>query len=244
MAEIIKEHQHCYFLTAAECNAQKQIPLQVFAQRVIEVATEHANILGCGYADMIKSNLAWVLGRLTIEMKRFPELHEEFKLTTWIENFNRHYSERDFEVTTTNGEVLGYVRTIWMAININSRTPGDISMLSALAETENDRPCPIEKQGRMRPITMADRTNKYVFQSSDIDFNRHVNSARYIEQIINQWNVEHYDAHRIARFEIAYLQEAHCGDCVTINVVETENVADVDIKGENGIICRAKVTFG
>lgn len=244
MSEIVKEYRHEFFLTAAECNAQQVLPLPMFAQRVIEVATEHANILGCGYADMIKSNLAWVLSRLTVEMKRFPRVHEKYALTTWIENFNRHYSERDFEITVGDGEVLGHVRTIWVAINVETRSPGDISMLSALASTESDRPCPIEKQSRMRPITNVDRSSQYRFCSSDIDFNRHVNSTRYIEQILNQWDVDFYDDNNIARFEIAYQQEAHCGDSVTVNVSQTENVADVDIKGDNGVICRSKITFG
>ena len=242
MSEIVKEHRHEYLLSVAECNAQQELPLTAFAQRVIAVATEHADILGCGYTGMMKYNLAWVLSRLTIEMKRMPRANEQFALTTWIENFNRHYSERDFEVTVGD-EVIGYVRTIWVAINMETRTPGDISMLAELASTEHDRLCPIEKQGRMRPLTAVDRTEQYVFRSCDIDFNRHVNSIRYIEKVLNQWDVEHYDAHRIARFEIAYQQEAHCGTCVDINVAQVENVADVEIKGQNGVICRSKIAF-
>lgn len=242
MSEIVKEHRHEFFSSVAECNAQQELPLTAFAQRVISVATEHADILGCGYAGMMKYNLAWVLSRLTVEMKRMPGADETFTFTTWIENFNRLYSERNFEITVGD-EVIGYVRTIWVAINMETRAPGDISMLADLALTEHDRPCPIEKQSRMRPLTAVDRTEPYVFRSCDIDFNRHVNSIRYIEKVLNQWGVDYYDAHKIARFEIMYQQEAHCGTCVDINVVQVENVADVEIKGQNGVICRSKITF-
>ena len=51
--ETPKEYIHRYFLTAGECNAQKEMSISLLTQRVIEVATEHANILGVGYADLV-----------------------------------------------------------------------------------------------------------------------------------------------------------------------------------------------
>ena len=68
---------HKFFLTAGECDAEGRMPLTRVAERIIEVATEHANALGIGYAALIKKNLGWVLSRLSIEMKRFPGINEE-----------------------------------------------------------------------------------------------------------------------------------------------------------------------
>jgi acyl-ACP thioesterase len=241
--ELVKEHIHEYFLTASECNAKQQMPFTMLAQRVIEVATEHANILGVGYDEMIKDNLAWVLSRLSIEMNRMPKVNESYRLITWIENYNRHFSERNMEVQAENGEVLGYIRTIWVAIDITTRTPGDLSKLASLAATVSDRPCPIAKQGRMRPLTEISQQSDYRFRYSDIDFNMHVNSVKYIELLINQWPLEYHLAHDISRFEIAYLQESHFGNDVKVNILQAENVADVEIAGENGVICRSRIAF-
>lgn len=241
--KLIKEHIHEYFLTASECNAKQQMPFTMLVQRVIEVATEHANMLGIGYDVMIKENLAWVLSRLSIEMTRMPKVNEPYRLITWIESYNRHFSERNMEVQAENGEVLGYIRTIWVAINMTTRTPGDLSKLKSLEATVSDRPCPIAKQGRMRPLADISQQSDYRFRYSDIDFNMHVNSVKYIELLINQWALEYHLAHDISRFDIAYLQEAHFGNDVKVNILQTENVADVEIMGENGVICRSHVVF-
>ena len=35
-----------YLLTAGECNPEQQLPVTLAAARIIETATEHANLLG------------------------------------------------------------------------------------------------------------------------------------------------------------------------------------------------------
>ncbi len=239
-----KEYTHKYFLTAGECNAEKEMSVSLLAQRVIEVATEHANILGVGYADLVKKNHGWVLSRLTIEMSRFPALNEEYSLTTWIEGFNRLYSERNMEVKAGDGTTIGYIRSIWVAIDFDTRKPVDLSTISWLAETISDRPCPIEKQGRMRPLDETDTTIEYRFRYCDIDFNRHVNSVKYIDAILNCWDLDFHDTNSIARFEIMYQREAHFGDTVHIDIRHSEDVADAEISDKDGAITRAKVKFG
>lgn len=242
--EVIKEYIHEYVLNASESNARKEMPLTLLAQRVIEIATEHADILGVGFDVMMEDNLAWVLSRMSIEMTRMPRVREKYSITTWIENYNRHYSERNMEIAGGDGEVIGYVRTIWFAIDLNTRAPGDLSKLESLALTESDRPCPIAKQGRLRPISEPTHVGKYRFRYSDIDFNRHVNSVKYMELLLNQWSLEYHETHDVARFEIAYLQETHFDDDVKINIAQVDKTADAEIVSESGVSCRARIVFG
>ena len=130
----IKDFRQEYFLTAAECNPEKEMPLSLVMTKIIEVATLHANSWGVGYADMIRNNEGWVLSRVTIEMLRYPKVNEAYTFTTWIEDYNRHFSQRNMEITDHNGEVIGYARTIWMVINFATRESSDISQLSYLRE--------------------------------------------------------------------------------------------------------------
>ena len=47
---------------------------------------------------------------------------------------------------------------------------------------------------------------------NDVDINGHINSVKYIEHILDLWPIDWYRTHRIRRFEIAYVAEAHAGD--------------------------------
>ena len=140
-----------YYLAAGECNPQGEMPLTLLMTRIIEVATFHANSWGAGYARLIQDNQVWVLSRVTIEMKEYPKVDTNYRLTTWIEDYNRHFSQRNMRIDDENGNALGFVRTIWMVIDMNTRASVDISQLGYISDKVSDLPCPIE------PISKAQR---------------------------------------------------------------------------------------
>ena len=175
-----KIYSKSWLLTPGECNCEKEMPVWLMTERIIDVATEHANSWGVGYARLILDNQAWVLSRVAIEMKRWPKVNETYTLSTWVEDYNRHFSERNIEVTDTDGNVIGHARTVWVVIDLTTRQSCDISSLDYIRNNLCEKECPIAKHTRIRSVDAA-RTSEYTFQYSDIDFNQHVNSLRYIQ---------------------------------------------------------------
>lgn len=239
--ENLKEFTCRYYLSAGECDPHGEMPLPLLVSRVIDVATRHANSWGVGYERLVRDNHAWVLSRVTVELDRYPRVNEDYELTTWIEDYNRHYSQRNMQVRLADGTVLGYVRTIWMVIDLTERKAVDMSQLVYIARNVNDRPCPIERQGHLRPVTAPTRSVAHTFGYVECDANRHVNTVRYMEMLLNCFTLEHYDSHRIARLEIAFANEARYGQEVTINIDESDNantLMSVDSSSANHVRCR------
>lgn len=232
MTELITLYSHRYHLTAAQCNAQRELAPAQLIQQIIEVATEHADLLGVGFKDLQTAGNLWVLSRVAIDMKRYPHLLEDYSLTTWIESYNRHFSERNIEISSQTGEILGYARTIWVAININTRRPADLSYISHISDTVCNHPCPIPKQGKIRPIVPPQMCHPYRIQVSDIDVNRHVTSSRYVELVINQMDLEAYDKFFVSRFEIEYRREARYDEemeiCSSFNADGAELITSIN----------------
>ena len=206
-----KEFSINYYLAAGECNPQGEMPLTLLMRRIIEVATYHANSWGVGYARLIQDNHVWVLSRVTIEVSRFPRVNENYRLTTWIEDYNRHFSQRKMRLDDGEGNMLGYVRTIWMVIDLSTRASVDISQLSYIRENISDRPCPIEPMSRLRPIEQGHSVD-YTFGYMDCDFNRHVNTVRYLSHLMNLFDMDCYDHYFIRRMEISFVKETHYGE--------------------------------
>lgn len=242
MGASIKEYSHTYFLMPGDCNAQQQMPISLLVSRVIAVATEHANSWGVGYATLIENNEAWVLSRATVEMKRYPRVNEHYTLTTWIEAYNRHFSERNFAVTDEHGNEIGYIRTVWVVIDSETRESVDISKFSYIVDNISDKLCPIAKQSRLRPVD-NNRESKYEFKVTDIDFNRHVNSVKYVELLINQWTLDFFDTHKLSRFEIAFMKECKYGMTVDVKVNDTTLDCPAEIVHEGESLCRARLVF-
>lgn len=213
-----KEFTRHFHLTGGETGPEGEMPLALLADRVIEMATLHADSLGVGYAAMIKENQAWVLSRLSIEMERYPKVNEGYSITTWVENFNRRFSERNFEIADSGGNPIGYARTTWAAIDIASRGVGALDIVTRLADVIADRQCPIDKCPRLAdPDAGTAEESFHTFTYRDIDFNRHVNSVAYIRLLLDEWPLDFHDRYRVRRIDTVYLHEARWGDTVSLS---------------------------
>ena len=237
------EHSRSYFLSAGESNAEGLMPLTLMVERLIEISTEHANSLGIGYAELIKKNIGWVLSRVSLEMYRYPRINETYVLTTWIESYNRFFSERNIAVTAPGGEVLGYARTVWVAMDFEKRALANLTQLDRRCFPVADLPCPIDRTPTLAPAGEGATALPYTFKYCDLDFNRHVNTVRYIELLLNQKSLEHYDAFVAGRFDIHFHHECRYGQTVELRVESADGSDTFDIvtpDGKHAIVARIK----
>lgn len=241
---MLKEFTQQYQLTAGECNPELEMPLPLLMTRIIEIATLHANSWGVGYAKLIEENQAWVLSRVTIEMTRYPRVNEIYSVTTWIEDYNRHFSLRNMEFKAADGSTLGYARTVWVVINLATRESVDISKLSYIRENVLGKECPIAPQGRLK-LQQVTRSQDHTFGYVECDLNRHVNTVRYLELLLNQFPLETYDALMVQRMEIAFTKETRYNETVKVNIDETnphDCVLSID-DSEGASHCRGRLVF-
>lgn len=202
-----------FSLTAGECNAQNRLPLTLLTERLIEVATYHADELGIGFSLLSTHGLAWVLSRLTLEMTSYPTIDTDYAVATWIETLNPRFSERNFQIIDCRGEAIGYAHTTWMAIKVNEGRHGaDLAtLLHDGFPTDPTRKCPIEPMRRIPAVTEGCETFNITYRYCDLDFNRHVNTVRHIEKLLNTHDLDWYDHHEPGRFEINFRREGFFG---------------------------------
>lgn len=217
-----KIHRHTFHLTAGECDANGRISIPTLVERLIEVATEHANILGIGYSKLVTLNIGWVLSRLSLEMTSYPGINDTYHISTWIETINRRFSERNMTIQDDAGKIIGYARTIWVGINFKTRTMGDLSGISDSPIPVSSTACPIAKMPKPGTLSSDSRVHEYRFGFSDLDFNRHVNTVRYIGLILNQWSLTHFDKFMVRRMDVSFSKECYFNDSVHIITEDTE----------------------
>ena len=211
--------------------------------RIIDTATHHANEWGVGYAHLITNRQAWVLSRVTVEMQRWPRVDENYSLVTWIEDYNSHFSQRNFEVQDGDGRPIGYARTIWMVIDLDKRTGVDIASLSYIRDNVTDHPCPIEPISRLRQLTEG-RDVEHDFGYVECDFNRHVNTVRYLELMMNQFDLSHYDNKWLQRLEMAFVKETRYGEHAVLRI-QQQSADDwrINIMADGADHVRARLRF-
>ena len=219
-----------FFLSASDANAEGKLSLTVLSDKIIDVATRHANSLGIGNPVMAHLNAGWILSRLTIEMHNYPEVNAGYRIKTWIEDFNRHFSTRCFSIETKDGEVLGYARSIWLVMDAINHTNFGTSHLSLPQEVVTGIDVPIARQEKHIPILPKDSSDGerskyliathpasgYTFKYCDLDSYRHVNTVKYITLLLNQFTLQQHDETTVERLELSFLHEASYGMEITL----------------------------
>ncbi len=223
-----------------------RLTMGVLGNHLLNCAGFHASDRGFGIATLNEDNYTWVLSRLAIELDEMPYQYEEFTVQTWVENVYRLFTDRNFAVINKDGKKIGYARSVWAMINLNTRKPADLLVLhgGSIVDYVCDEPCPIEKPSRIK-VTTTEPSATITAKYSDIDINGHVNSIRYIEHILDLFPIELYKTKRIRRFEMAYVAESYYGDTLTFFCDEAnENEFHVEVrKHGNEVVCRSKVVF-
>lgn len=218
-------YRRTYYLAAGEGTPERTMPVGLLFARCIEVATDHANLLGIGFEHLIKSGQSWVLSRMVVEMTEWPRVDSSYTIETCVGSLTRAFSERNFRILDSEGRVAGYARSTWVVIDLERRTLADISRFDALRQAIlNDMPCPIAPCGRHRPVG-ADAVPAISrrFAYSDIDSNRHVNTVRYVEMLTDCFTPDFHVANPLRRLEVSFMRECTYGEEGTIYLASDGN---------------------
>ncbi len=224
-----------------------RLTMGVLGNHLLNCAGFHAGDRGFGIARLNEENYTWVLSRLAIELDDMPRQYEPFSVQTWVEAVYRLFTDRNFAIINKDGKKIGYARSVWAMISLNTRKPADLltlhggSIVNYICPEES---CPIDKPSRIKVLADAPLST-YEVKYSDIDINGHVNSIRYIEHILDLFPLEFYRKQRIRRFEIAYVAESYYGDVLAHYVEQKpDGCYEIEVRKNGGeVVCRSKIVF-
>ena len=197
------------------CDFSGRMFLGHLGNQMLNAADYHSTDRGFGMKYLMTIKRSWVLSRLAIEMEEMPAQYDRFTIETWVESAMKFFTSRNFCVSDGNGRIYGYGRSIWARIDTETRQPSDIFSIDNGAINDwivDDRPCPIAQGGRVKMSGNDELVRTLEVNYNDIDINGHVNSVKYIEHVLDLWDIAWYREHRLKRFEIAYVAETHQGD--------------------------------
>ena len=190
-----------------------------------------------------EQGLSWVLSRFAIEVNRYPKQFEEITIETWIEDINKLVSTRNFQIFDQNRELIAQACSLWSMIDQNTRRP--VNLLETLYK---DAPVLAEANDMERPVRIlevkGEKVDEVKVRYSDIDFNQHANSARYIKWQLDSYNLDMFKEKQVKRFDINFVQEVFFGEKLEVYKEEKENMHFFDLKNENGrSVCKTIFTW-
>lgn len=205
---------------------------------ILSVAGTDARKNGISADTLMAQGRSWVLSRLAVEFDRIPEQFEKYDIHTWVNpHESRLLSTRNFELTDAESKVFGRAVSQWCVIDFNRRMPVMLGEVENLFDPDYycTAPSPCEAPRKIRGIE-PQTERKHEVRYSDIDFNRHVNTMRYIRMMLNTVPIEYLTENRPVRLDIHFAKECHLGEVLTIGYEQRGEVSMFEIRNSEGAI--------
>jgi acyl-ACP thioesterase len=187
-----------------------------------EAAIRHAEALGVGRAPMGELGQGWILSRMSVLMERRPRQEERVTVRTWPRGWEKLFAIRDFDILDEADTPIVRARSCWLIVDIEKRRPlRPQATMEKLPLNEGRDSLPGGGAALAAPeahtaVKAGERRAAY----SDIDYNGHMNNARYV-----QWvqDMSHRDAGsqsltgaKTMRMDINYLSEVKLGEIIEL----------------------------
>lgn len=212
---------------------------------ILNVAGVDANNKGISAAVLMQQNRSWVLSRMAVEIDRQPEQFERYDIHTWVNpHTSRLISTRNFELSDSEGKQFGRAVSQWCVIDFEKRMPVSLEEVEHLFEGKFcDEASPCEAPRKVRGVEPS-VTRKHEVRYSDIDFNRHVNTMRYIRMMLNTLPIEYLTEPRPLRLDIHFAKECRLGEVLTIGYEQREDTSLFEIRNGEGLVaCTAAIEW-
>ncbi len=202
------------------------------------VAGEHANALGCGFEDMLKKNLLWVVVRTKFERLNHPDMFQTVRVKTWPLPPSRLSFQREYLITDTNATPIAKGSSEWVAIDIHTRK------IAVAKDVYPPLPFLEEKmfEGRLRKISdfvPAQEGYTLVPGASHTDMNNHVNNARYVDYVQDALGLP--AGKMITAMQLDFRHEVTVGTPLTLHRLQEDEThwlcKGVNAQGETMFAC-------
>jgi len=172
-----------------------------------ELGEAHSALWDAGYFALRRKGLAWVVTRTLLAIDRAPVIGDRIRARTWPGRPRHAIYPRYYAFEDENGQSFARASSLWVLMDIAARemVPGERYGLPAF-EVPN-LPPPVENPGGIAPLDGARRREEQPVRFSDLDVNRHVNNARYVDWLMDRFPFEWHEEYRLERLLVHFSSE-------------------------------------
>ena len=192
------------------------------------VAGEHANLLGCGFNDLIKNGLIWVVVKTRYEIINEPPLFSKVKVKTWPLPPSRISFHREYLIENEIGEPLIKGSSDWVVVDSKSRKLASAKEVYPDMEFYTKKMFE-DKSPRIPDFDASDNGYIVVPRFSQLDMNNHVNNTKYLNYALDAADIS--DKDKISTTQIEFKHEVVANTELRVYSERRQN--EIICKGEN-----------
>lgn len=224
--------------TYGNISLNKLLPL------LLDSAGSHAEELGFSKDLLLEKGYTWVLSRVNVELHTLVSDLEIIYIDTWIQKVTSAFSLRVFKAHDGKGTLLASGSTYWSIINTKTRRITPIQKVIGENDVTNSLEVPCELPQKL-VFAKGEFSAQVIAQYSDLDYNQHVNSNRYLEWGLNTLPEDFMAQHTLTRIALNYNHEVYWNDTVAIYKTRKQGKVELELynKTQEQTACVMHLTF-
>lgn len=190
-------------------------------QEMGEIASKE---MGFSHREMTDRGNFFILSRAKINVYQYPVFEQKLIAETWTALPKRIIFPRYCVFRNDAGKVMVSISTLWMICDIKTRKLLTEEQSGGPKIPDLDYPEPLEAPGKiLLPKDIVPERQLRAVRYSDLDYNGHMNNARYGDWICDLFEIERYRGKGFSEFQINFLSEMSPGDEMEMQLFEDED---------------------
>lgn len=230
-----------YMVTVGDVDTDRYIKPAILFDFFQSLTTEHGEDLGVGLDVMLGNGQGWILSRFSVLIEKRPRFGDVLTIRTWPQGFDRLLFMRNYDVLDDSGTLLARASSSWLVLDIVKRRPLRPSALVVPLPPNEGR---VFLEGGALSLPKQEgliKTSERMAFYSDIDFNGHVNNARYIQWIQDALPRDFLKNVVNIRIDINYVGEVVLGE--TVEIYSSTPGADLNLEMEGRRVSDKQTAF-
>jgi len=241
----MEKYQEQLSIKSYHTNQYGQAAISSLFNILIEAAWAHAQVMDWGYDSLKSNNLFWVLSRMYFQVEKYPAWQDQITLNTWSAGTDGMYAYREYILENDKGEVILRASSAWLILDMETRK---IFRLSEFRDTFPKRidlnACRAPK--RIKPDINTVNMNYFPVLFSELDINKHFNSVKYMERVLDDFGIDFLNSNEPAELEVNYLKEGQAGDRIAVTCTqlsESENLNCLVRESDGADLCVMRIMW-
>lgn len=222
-----------YVVPISFCDKNAQLSFTGIFNLFMDLATEHAALLGIGNNALKEKNCFWVAAKSRISIKSRPFMLHRVIASTWPEKpknirYNRYYTVSDESGIIIEG------KTEWAILDSTSGRPRKSSdVYPQDMEHLPDTVCDAPFERISADFGECAEIARHRVESQDIDLSCHMNNVAYVRAVLSAFTTKEIDEMNIKEIEVAYRLQCFEGEMLSIRRRDTNGAVEIGIVKED-----------
>ena len=260
-----------YTIRYMDVDDTKHLRWAALEEYLLEVAGTVSDDLGYGIAVLHPRDLTWIITQLSVQMRYMPMPQERIVIETWIERNAHMLSTRDYRIyldrsaqrtktallkdesSREDWVLIGECKSVWAVLDMEKREIANIFDDPILEGCVDGEELALPRSSRM--ISLPDAPHvPYVIRYSDLDYNRHCNSCKYLQAMLDTYLPEAMVAWQLGqgqmkgerlklkgesveawRLDIHYSREVYAGEQTSVAWQDEGNIVRYQMLNSEGL---------